>query len=75
MTILTMDREEVQQRKTDAEIRKLEKMQGELVHHIKVAIDMLSDLDHLYDLKEYIEDSIVEWEELELDEEDEDEGD
>jgi hypothetical protein len=73
MAIVMMDRDEVCQRKIDIEMKKLASLEEEVVQEIKIAIGRLVDLEHLYDLREYIENLLVEWESIEFDEyEDED---
>ena len=34
--------------------------------HIKISIASLTDLDNLYDLRDYIDDNIINWKKLEI---------
>jgi len=72
MAIKVMGKSEIVQRKIDAELKQLEKLQEEFLNQIKESIGLLIDLDYLYELQEYIENLIVEWEEVEFDQEEDD---
>lgn len=50
-------------------LKVLEEAQRELVDHIKDSIGMLVDLEFLYELQEFIEDNIANWEQEEIEEE------
>ena len=64
MAIKVMGKSEIVQRKIDAEMKQLEKLQEDFLNQIKGSIGLLIDLDYLYELQEYIENLIVEWEEV-----------
>jgi len=72
MAIKVMGKSEIVQRKIDAEMKQLEKLQEDFLNQIKGSIGLLIDLDYLYELQEYIENLIVEWEEVEFDQEEDD---
>ena len=72
MAIKIVGKGEIEQNKLNAELKEIEELGSEVVEIVKSSLDCLVSLDHLHELKEYIEDLIINWEELELeDEEDE----
>jgi hypothetical protein len=76
MAIKIINRDEAINYKLDAEIQQYKKMELEIMDQVKKAISYLTDLDYLYELQDYIEDLIREWQDEELEEEDyEDEED
>ena len=72
MVIKVMGKAEIAQRKVDAELKELKKLQEEFLNQIKESVGMLIDLDYLYELQEYVEDLIANWEETEFDQEEND---
>lgn len=81
MAIKMVSKTVVEQNKLDAARRKLEMIEEEMVVHIKEAINALVDIDHIYMIRDFIDDKIVNWvdEVVELDEnfldDDDNEGD
>jgi len=73
MAIRTLSTNEINTAKYNAEVTELENLQEEVVEQIKDALDHLTDIDHLHDIKNYIKQLLIEWEEFELMEEEEDE--
>ncbi len=75
MAIKPMSLDEVQEHKMKIELKKMEELQKEVVTNVKIALDHLADLDHLYEIQEFIEDLIANWEEEEIELEEEYEDD
>ncbi len=71
MAIKIMSWDDLEQDKIDEEIKKLKKLDFEIVEQVKEWIGNLTTLEHLYELREYIEDLIIRWDETEELEEDE----
>jgi hypothetical protein len=72
MAIRVLSTNEINIAKYNAEVQALENLQEEAVEGIKEALDLLTDMDHLHDIKNYIKQLLIEWEEFELREEEED---
>jgi len=73
MTIRTMGKEEIIQRKVDDGLLGIYDQEKKLLETIKLSIDALFDLDTLQEIKEYVEQAIIEWEQEPIDDEEEDE--
>ena len=73
MAIRVLSTNEINTAKYNAEVQALEDLQEEVVEQVKFALDHLTDIDHLQDIKNYIDQLLIEWEEFELEEEEEDE--
>ncbi len=73
MAIRTLSTNEINVAKYNAEVQALENLQEEVVEQVKNALEHLTDIDHLNDIKNYINQLLIEWEEFELEEEEEDE--
>lgn len=72
MSIKIMGKSEIEYSKMEAELKVMEKLQEDLVNQIKISMGDLVNLDYLYELQEYIEDLIVDWEDAEFELEDDD---
>jgi len=64
-----MSRDEINMSKYNAYIKDLEKLQAETVEYIKNALELLINIDHLYDIRNYIDQLLIDWQEIEFDEE------
>jgi len=72
MAIKVLSRDEITTAKYNAVVQEYEDLAGEVVEQVKVALGHLVDIDHLYELKNYINQLLIDWEEIEIeDEEDE----
>ena len=69
MVIKVMSRDEINMSKYNAYIKDLEKLQAETVEYIKNALELLINIDHLYDIRNYIDQLLIDWQEIEFDEE------
>ena len=69
MTIKILKKSEIIKDKLESESKKLEKAKEDLLSQIKESINMLIDLDCLYEVQEYVEDLIIKWKEIEFDSE------
>jgi hypothetical protein len=69
MTIKVMGKSKIEQCKLDSELKHLEELQENLMDQVKMSINSLIDLDCLYELQKYIEELILDWEDIEFDEE------
>jgi len=56
-----MKKSEIIKGKEEAEAKRFEELQLGLLEEIKMTIAYLTELDYLYDLQEYVEDTIVNW--------------
>lgn len=65
MTIIVMGRSEIEQYKTDNDIKELKTLLEDLLRQIVVV-----DMDYLYELKKYVQDLIENLEKFELEEDD-----
>lgn len=74
MVIKSMSIDEVRDKKFAAELRRMEKLQEELVMQVKFCISQLINIDHVYDIQEHVENIIANWKdpEIEYDEDEED---
>lgn len=73
MAIKIMGARNISQEKIDKCLDNLDKLNGEVIKQIKIALLSIVDIDHIYDLREYIDDLIGEWEDNEIELEDDDE--
>jgi len=70
MAIKILSTNDLKTAKYNAVIKKYEDIQDEMVDHIKNALDHVVDIDYLYDIKNYIDQLLIDWQdqESELDE-------
>lgn len=72
MVIKIMRGENIRAEKLEKTVQELEELQKEVVEYVKVALSQLITIDHLYDVKNHIDQLLIDWEEPEIDFEDED---
>jgi len=70
MAIKVLSRDEVNEYKLDSELQQLKEMEVAVVAQIKEALFHLTNIDHLYDIQDRIDDLIREWDDKELETED-----
>lgn len=75
MSIIIKNREQHAKIVLDKVVAKLEAMQKEIVSDMKTALSALISIEYLYELRDYIDQLILNWkdEEVELEDEDLDE--
>lgn len=75
MSIIIKNREQYAKIVLDKVVAKLEAMQKEIVSDMKTALSALISIEYLYELRDYIDQLILNWkdEEVELEDEDLDE--
>ena len=76
MAIIVKNMCDITQDKLDRYLDELERLQGEIVEQCKFTFGSLLDLDYIYELRDYLDEIIEDWEpikiDLEYDEDDED---
>ncbi len=75
MAIKVRNAEEISQEKIDKCLGDLDRLNSAVIKQIKIALLSIVDIDHIYDLREYIDDIIGKWEDEEIELEDEDDED
>lgn len=74
MAIKIMGAKDISQYKINKYLDKLDKLNSAVIKQIKTALLSVVDIEHIYDLREYIDDLIEEWQDVEIElEDDEDE--
>ncbi len=74
MSIRKIKKTEVTRFKFNSRIRKLKDLEEDLLICIQESLASLTTLDSLYEVREYIEDLIADWENSEIEFDDEDDG-
>ena len=72
MPIMIKNREQYTKITLDRVIKKLEIMQKEVVACVTVALSSLISIDYLYDIRDHIDQLILNWKDEEIELEDED---
>jgi hypothetical protein len=72
MPILIKNRVQYSQILVDKMAQKLDQLQNEVVDGIKVSLQALVSIEVLYDIRDYIDQLILNWEDEEIELEDED---
>ncbi len=74
MAIKIMGAKDISQDKINKYLDKLNELNSAVIKQIKTALLSVVDIEHIYDLREYIDDLIEEWQDAEIElEDDEDE--
>jgi len=72
MAIKILSTDEINTSKYNAIVKEFEELQGEVVEQVKIALDHIIELDYMYEIKNHIDQLLVDWEEY-IYEEDEEE--
>jgi len=63
MAIKILSTDEIKTAKFNAVVKEFEELQEEVVEQVKVALDHIIELDYMYEIKNHIDQLLVDWEE------------
>jgi hypothetical protein len=71
MVIKVLGKDDLNRAKFNSKIKELKELEEDVVNQIKVSLGMLFSLESLYDISNYIDELLENWEGVDIDEEEE----